>query len=220
MDKFTIFITSYFYRYLERKLNFKPALPNTYFGVELQSNSFLVECTDNQSFKKSIRYLQYYVDLAKINGYNQIKLFTSDKNPIIFEVKEMYDDTIAKSKEYLEYIYQGEKSRSLIHSETGVILVKSSVSLNKPEQRKKLIKSPSVTGLNGKRFWTIDEWEKRKSYLKKDKKLIGYEYDGYLAVEIMNPTPSTPPRLHKFCADFEIVNFCGEECIISTYSYA
>uniref|UniRef100_UPI0025E61B12 hypothetical protein n=1 Tax=Okeania sp. SIO2F4 TaxID=2607790 RepID=UPI0025E61B12 len=72
-DKFTIFITSYFQRHLKRIIN--KTFPNTYYGVEINSDSLLIQCNDNASFKKVVRHLSSFVDLAKRIGFINVKIF-------------------------------------------------------------------------------------------------------------------------------------------------
>ncbi|NES06306.1 MAG: hypothetical protein F6K22_27925, partial [Okeania sp. SIO2F4] len=173
---------------------------------------------DNASFKKVVRHLSSFVDLAKRIGFINVKIFqTVAKSVLNFPISTMTTNNLKQSQEYLEYVYQGDCSRSL--SKDGIILVSSSVVLS-PSGKNKVVTSPNILGINARRFWNEDEWERKDSFLQRDKKLVGYEYKGFSVADIMNPNPDSPPKLFDLCADFELVNFCNQECVIGSFSYS
>jgi len=215
-SKFTIFTTCYFERHLSKIT--KAIFPNTYYGVEIISDSLLIQCNDRASFKKVVRHLPSFVDLAKRIGFFHVKIFqTFSESVLHLPISTMTTNNLKESQSYLEYVFQGDCSRSL--SKDGIILVSSSVVLAQ-NGKNKVVKSPNVLGLDARRFWTEDEWERKDEFLQRDKKLVGYEYKGFSVIDIMNPNPEAPPKLFDLCADFELINFCGQECVIGSFSYA
>lgn len=214
-DKFNIFLKTYLAR-KAMKMRGKRAraiILAVSISVELLSETLLVGCNKLKTIMEIVDGIDILCELADCMGLKSVRVYYKEALAKIINVK----DGIMKGKdfqltpefEYLRILWSREEGyQTIVRMDNGVILAASAL----PGEEK-----PTGIGLNAKRVWQPSEWRKRNELLRKDGEVVGYEYKGYTKVEVDNPLVYPEPKLYDYSVNSRIIEYFGQECILSTF---
>ena len=128
---------------------------------------------------------------------------------------------LAKDITILEYILTSGNV-SNISTATGYGIIASPTMLNEAEGEIQVPRIYNKDRIHDRNFYANNYLEIRNDFLRKDKKIIGFEYDSYLSRDVLNPNRNQdePLSIYRVCQDCELITFCNELVVLSTFKFA
>lgn len=213
-DKFNMFIKNYLMRKAikVKGQTAKRIIVGLSLSIELISKTLLVGCNKLQTIVEVVESIDTLCQLAECIGLEYIRVYYRNMLTKIINVKDSMvklDFQSTPEYRYLNDLWTKEKGyQTIVRMDNGIVLAASCL----PDEDE-----PTGIGLNAKRVWKNEEWEKRNEYLLKDKILVGYEYKGYTKKEIDNPLVYPDPKLYDYSLNSQIIEYFGQECILSSF---
>ena len=217
MDKFTIFLNNYVKNYLSKT---KYLFWGCVFGIELMSKSLLVECIDFLIFNQCVGNYYILKDIATKMNLDNLKIYVNRALYVNFDLKSRInmvnkmncDYLYNEYTNYLNLVWNSDKYMTITDMNSGLVLASTPVIQTDGS------KKPTGIGKDARRVWLPEHWRKRNKILLSDRKIDAYEYKGYVKREI-DDEKCVEPKLYPLAVDSAFIDYFGEPCILSTFSY-
>ena len=157
----------------------------------------------------------YYTDI--IVKYNQTELKFSTRNTML---------DIAKNIELLEYVINSGEVCSISTYE-GYGMIASPKMLNDKDGIIQLPRIFNVQRIHDQNFYAGQSYDRRNQFLDLDGYIDGFEYMAYLSKDVLSPNKGVLSNethlhleMHNISQDCQVVTFCGEKAVLSTFKFS
>ncbi len=183
------------------------------------SRSLLIECKDYIQCRQilsnldKLRLIICNMNLENLKIYvNKILYGKFQVNKTNHTRKYQIELDLNKYQEFLKTVWESDKYMTITKLEDGVVLACT------PKLQADGTIRPTGVGRDTKRVWIPEDWEYRNTILQKDGIINCYEYEGYVKSEVDDPNISSP-KVYPLALDSELIEYFGEQCILSTFTY-